>query len=383
MNYESLQIYWWLLISVLGAALVFLMFVQGGQTMLIFTKDKSMRSMLVNTLGRKWEFAFTTLVVFGGAFFASFPLFYSTSFGGAYWLWMSILVSYVLQAVSYEFRSKKGNIFGVNVYDTFLLINGAVGCILIGVAVAMFFFGAEFTVNRLNFVDYSSPVISVWGEWHGLEAIVCWKNLLLGFTLLFLARTSASLYFINSIDDEAVIARQKKELLVNAPIFLVLFIAFAVVLFTSNGYEAVPTGIAGLTEFKVVAYKYFINLIEMWWSAAMLLAGVLMILYSLYRTLLSPNYYKGIWWFGIGTVLVVMALFFVAGYNNTAYYPSLLDINSSLSITNSSSSEFTLMTMSIVSLIIPFVLLYIIWAWRSMNKTKMTNQEISSTSHKY
>lgn len=383
MNYESLQIYWWLLISVLGAALVFLMFVQGGQTMLIFTKDKSMRSMLVNTLGRKWEFAFTTLVVFGGAFFASFPLFYSTSFGGAYWLWMSILVSYVLQAVSYEFRSKKGNIFGVNVYDTFLLINGAVGCVLLGVAVAMFFFGAEFTVNRLNFVDYSSPVISVWGEWHGLEAIVCWKNLLLGFTLLFLARTSASLYFINSIDDEAVIARQKKELLVNAPIFLVLFIAFAVVLFTSNGYEAVPTGIAGLTEFKVVAYKYFINLIEMWWSAAMLLAGVLMILYSLYRTLLSPNYYKGIWWFGIGTVLVVMALFFVAGYNNTAYYPSLLDINSSLSITNSSSSEFTLMTMSIVSLIIPFVLLYIIWAWRSMNKTKMTNQEISSTSHKY
>ena len=383
MDYESLQIYWWLLISILGAALVFLMFVQGGQTMLIFTKDMAMRSMLVNTLGRKWEFAFTTLVVFGGAFFASFPLFYSTSFGGAYWLWMSILVSYVLQAVSYEFRSKKGNIFGVNVYDTFLLINGAVGCALLGVAVAMFFFGAEFTVNRLNFVDYSSPVISVWGEWHGLEAIANWKNLLLGFTLLFLARTSASLYFINSIDDEEVAARQKKELLVNAPIFLVLFIAFAVVLFTSSGYESVPTAIAGLSEFKVVAYKYFINLIEMWWSAAMLLGGVLMILYSLYRTLLSANYTKGIWWFGIGTVLVVMALFFVAGYNNTAYYPSLLDINSSLSITNSSSSEFTLLTMSIVSLIIPFVLLYIIWAWRSMNRTKMTNHEISNTSHKY
>ncbi|MDE6715545.1 MAG: cytochrome d ubiquinol oxidase subunit II, partial [Muribaculaceae bacterium] len=264
-----------------------------------------------------------------------------------------------------------------------MCLRDSVGCVLLGVAVAMFFFGAEFTVNRLNFVDYSSPVISVWGEWHGLEAIANWKNLLLGFTLLFLARTSASLYFINSIDDEAVIARQKKELLVNAPIFLVLFIAFAVVLFTSSGYEAVPTAIAGLSEFKVVAYKYFINLIEMWWSAAMLLGGVLMILYSLYRTLLSQNYTKGIWWFGIGTVLVVMALFFVAGYNNTAYYPSLLDINSSLSITNSSSSEFTLLTMSIVSLIIPFVLLYIIWAWRSMNKTKMTNQEISNTSHKY
>ncbi|MCH5216295.1 MAG: cytochrome d ubiquinol oxidase subunit II [Muribaculaceae bacterium] len=383
MDYESLQIYWWLLISVLGAALVFLMFVQGGQTMLIFTKNTDTRTMLVNTLGRKWEFAFTTLVVFGGAFFASFPLFYSTSFGGAYWLWILILLGYVLQAVSYEFRSKKGNLLGVNVYDTFLFINGTIGCILIGVAVAMFFFGAEFTVNRLNFVESSSPVISVWGEWHGLEAIVNWKNLLLGFTILFLARVSASLYFINSIDDDSIVAAQKKGLLWNAPLFLVLFITFAIVLFTSNGYESVSTDIAGVYEFKVVAYKYFLNLVEMWWCATMLLIGVLMILYSLYRTLFTAKYCKGIWWYGIGVVLVVMSLFFISGYNNTAYYPSLLDINSSLSIRNSSSSEFTLTVMSVVSLIIPFVLGYIIWAWRSMNKNKMTNTEMKETSHKY
>lgn len=383
MTYESLQIYWWLLISVLGAALVFLMFVQGGQTMLIFTKDPTRRSMLVNTLGRKWEFAFTTLVVFGGAFFASFPLFYSTSFGGAYWLWICILLSYVLQAVSYEFRSKKGNIFGKRVYDTFLCINGVVGCVLIGVAVSMFFFGAEFTVNRQNFVDYSSPVISVWAPTHGLEAITDWRNLLLGFSLLFLARVSASLYFINSIDDAHVYAHQKKELLFNAPIFLVLFLLYAAILFTSTGYESISTSIKGVYDFVAVPYKYFINLTTMWWTAVMLLVGVLMILYSLCRTILAKTYTHGIWWFGIGTVLVVLALFFVAGYNNTAYYPSLLDINSSLCIGNSCSSEFTLTVMSWVSLIIPIVLIYIIYAWRSMNKTKMTPEEIKSTNHKY
>ena len=382
-QYESLQIYWWFLISVLGAVLVFLLFVQGGQTMLLSTKNDAERSMMVNSLGRKWEFTFTSLVVFGGAFFASFPLFYSTSFGGAYWLWVIILFSFVIQATAYEFRSKPGNIFGRKTYDCFLMINGVAGCILLGVAVAMFFFGAEFQVNRQNILNASAPVISTWSPTHGLEAILCWKNILLGFTILFLARTSGSLYFINNIEDNEIYVHQKKRLAINSAIFVVLFLAFVAVLLTSTGYTTISNEPNAAQKFVEEPFKYLNNILTMWWTGLMILAGVAMILFSLAKTLLKNNYRRGIWWFGFGTVLVVLALFFIAGYNNTPYYPSLLDPESSLTIYNSSSSEFTLTVMSVVSIIIPFVLGYIFYAWHSMDKVSITRKEMIETKHKY
>lgn len=368
---ETLQIYWWLLISVLGALLVFMLFVQGGQTMLLSVPGTSDESgKMISSLGHKWELTFTTLVVFGGAFFASFPLFYSTSFGGAYWLWMLILISFVLQAVSYEFRRKPGNLFGTRTYDTFLFLNGCLGCILLGVAVGMFFFGAEFSVSKGNILDAGAPVISVWTPTHGLEAIFYWKNLVLGLAVLFLARTLAALYFLNNHpDDDAFFARNKRRVLVNGVIFVVFFLLFLALLLTTAGLQTVKNGgLTGRSTFEIVEFKYFHNYIDMWWCAAILLVGVVMVLWGTGKSAFGRHYTCGIWWAGTGTVLVVLTLFWVAGYNSTPYYPSLTDPSSSLTIFNSSSSHFTLTAMSYVSLIIPFVLAYIAYAWHSMDR---------------
>jgi cytochrome d ubiquinol oxidase subunit II len=378
MTYEFLQQYWWLLISILGALLVFLLFVQGGQTLLFEAGDDMRRTMMVNSLGRKWEFTFTTLVTFGGAFFASFPLFYSTSFGGAYWLWVLILLGFVLQAVSYEFRSKPRNIFGTRTYDIFLLLNGAFGCILLGVAVATFFFGSEFTIEKASLVNSSAPVISQWAPTHGLEAIFCWKNLCLGFVVLFLARTLAAMYFMNNIDDESTFERCRKALLVNGLIFVVLFLVFLGIVLTSDGLQTNPDG-----TFTCVPFKFFHNYFTMWWVLVILLLGVVLVLYAFARSVWGKHFKYGIWYAGFGTVLVVLTLFWVVGYNATPYYPSLLNPASSLTIYNSSSSYFTLSVMSWVSLFIPFVLAYIIYVWRAMNRKPITPEEMSDDSHKY
>ncbi|MEG1539048.1 MAG: cytochrome d ubiquinol oxidase subunit II [Muribaculaceae bacterium] len=384
-SYEFLQIYWWFLISVLGAVLVFLLFVQGGQTMLLSVKKPIDRTMIINSLGRKWELTFTTLVVFGGAFFASFPLFYSTSFGGAYWLWIIILFSFVVQAVSYEFRMKPGNIYGGETYDVFLFINGAVGCILLGVAVSMFFFGGEFTVNKQNILDVNAPVISQWASTRGLEAIFDWKNLILGFTVLFLARTQAGLYFMNNIKDDEFYEKNRKAVLVNGIIFVLFFLTFVGLLLTASGYQTITTdGIPVVPNaFEVIPFKYLHNFIDLWWALIAFLIGVVAVLYAIISAVFCKKFTSGIWFSGIGTILVVLALFWIAGYNNTPYYPSLLDSSSSLTIYNSSSSEFTLTVMSIVSLIIPFVAGYIAYAWYSMDKTSITQSEMNNTTHKY
>lgn len=368
MTHEFLQNYWWLIMSVLGALLVFLLFVQGGQSMLISTK-RGKRPLLINSLGRKWELTYTTLVTFGGAFFASFPLFYSTSFGGAYWLWIFILFSFVIQAIAYEYRTKHGNVYGTRFYDTLLLINGIVGPVLLGVAVAGMFFGVEFTVEKGKLLDAS--VISQWGPQHGLEAIASWKNLLFGFMVFFLARTLASLYFINNINDKEVQKSQHKQLLINAVIFVALFLATCAVILTSAGVD-IDNG--GSAMWK--PYKYLDNYLQLWWALGALLFGVVMVLFGIGKSLLNKEWKCGIWWAGIGTVLVVMSLFWVLGYNHTAYYPSLLDVQSSLTITNSSSSEFTLRVMSYVSLLVPFVVAYIAYVWYKMDNTKLTEKEI-------
>lgn len=373
-TYEFLQNYWWLLISLLGAILVFMLFVQGGQSMIASAKNPSVRSMMINSLGRKWELTFTSLVVFGGAFFASFPLFYSTSFGGAYWLWMFILFTFIVQAISYKYRNKEGNVYGMRTYDIFLSINGYIAPILLGVAVGMMFFGAEFTVNKTNILNVEAATISQWGPLHGLEAIFNFRNLVLGFTVLFLARVLASLYFINNIDDKEVYASQKKSLLANSVVFVVFFLLFAFFLLTSSGVEVSADG-----QMKWVEYKYLSNLLSMWWVLVIFLVGVLLVLGGISATLFVADYKKGIWFSGFGTALVVLCLFFIAGYNNTAYYPSLLNVENSLTIHNSSSSEFTLSAMSIVSLLIPFVLAYIVYAWWSLDRTKITAKEMAET----
>ncbi len=377
-TYNLLQNYWWLIMSVLGALLVFLLMVQGGQSMLVHYTKADKRALLINSMGRKWELTFTTLVTFGGAFFASFPLFYSTSFGGAYWLWMLILFSFVIQAISYEYRSKPGNIYGARFYDTLLLINGIVGPVLLGVAVATMFFGAEFTVTKNNILNVQTSAISQWGPHHGLEAIVCWKNLLFGVMVFFLARTLASLYFINNINDDEVDKSQRHLLLVNAGVFVPLFIAVVVVILTSAGVAYDDSGNA-----QWVAYKYLKNFLAMWWALIILLMGVVMVLFGIGKTLMKADYRQGIWPAGIGTVLVVMTLFWVMGYNNTAYLPSLLDTQSSLTLRNSSSSEFTLTVMSVVSILVPFVLAYIAYCWYKMDRRKLTTDELDHTDEKY
>lgn len=380
LSYTFLQHYWWLLISILGALLVFLLFVQGGQTLVGNVAKKTIeQSMVINSLGRKWEYTFTTLVVFGGAFFASFPLFYSTSFGGAYWLWMMILFSFIIQAVSYEFRSKKGNLLGTRVYDIFLFINGLFGVVLLGVAVGSFFSGSPFKVDKDNLFDLSMPVISVWQTpWHGLEALADLQNVMLGLAVFFLARVQGALYFMNNIDNQSIFDRCRRQVWVNSIPFVVFILCFLGMVLLSDGYETDASGIVSIRK-----YKYFYNLIEMPGVAAMLLIGVIAVLYAILKSVWATYYKKGIWFSGIGTVLVVLSLFFMAGYNHTPYYPSSTDIQSSLTIYNSSSSLFTLQVMSGVSLFIPVVLIYIFYAWRAMDKQSITEQEMEHEEEKY
>ncbi len=374
MTYAFLQQYWWFLVSLLGAILVLLLFVQGGNSLLFsIGRTAGERRMLVNSTGRKWEFTFTTLVTFGGAFFASFPLFYSTSFGGAYWLWMAILFSFVLQAVSYEFQNKLGNLFGPRVFQWFLVVNGIAGPFLLGCAVATFFNGSNFIVAKDNLVGGVQPVISHWANAsHGLDALLDPWNLILGFAVLFLARTLGLLYFINNISDADVRSRCRRAVAGNAVTFLIFFVAFLVYVMLKDGYAADPvTGVVSLEP-----NKYLGNFISMWYLVVVLLAGVLLVLYGILSTVMSRDSIHGIWFTGAGTVLAVLALLLCVGWNNTAYYPSLADIHSSLTIANSCSSEFTLRTMAVVSLLIPFVLAYIFYAWRSIDAKKIDREDI-------
>ncbi len=373
-TYILLQHYWWFLVSLLGALLVFLLFVQGGQS-LLFTigKTELQQKMLLNSTGRKWEFTFTTLVTFGGAFFASFPLFYSTSFGGAYWVWMLILACFVLQAVSYEYQSKKGNLLGKKTYQVFLLLNGILGPILLGTAVGTFFNGAEFIVNKGQLTDVAMPVISTWANpWHGLEAAFVFWNVCLGLAVFFLARIQALLYFINNIDDAEITERCRKHLVIETALFLVFFLTFLVHLLFADGFAVNPV----TKEVFMQPYKYFTNLIEMPAVTVILLVGVVGVLYGIIRTILPGTWKKGIWYCGTGTVLTVLALLLCAGWNNTAYYPSVADLQSSLTIENSCSSPFTLKVMSYVSILVPFVLAYIFYAWRALDLRKINGQEM-------
>lgn len=367
----TLQQYWWIIISLLGSLLVFLMFVQGGQTLLHLGKTDMERTILINSLGRKWEFTFTTLVTFGGAFFASFPLFYSTSFGGAYWVWMAILFCFIIQAVSYEFRSKPENFLGKKVYETFLLINGALGTILIGTAVATFFTGSLFSVNDVNSSRWE--VAS-----HGLEAALNLHNLSLGLAVFFLARTLGLLYFINNINNKPILDRAYKQLWFNAIPFLFFFLTFLIWLLVRDGFAYDPVT-------KVVSmepFKYLHNLIAMPVVLVILLLGVVLVLYGLFMAMFKTAT-KGVWFTGIGTVLAVFSLFLIAGFNNTAFYPSTIDLQSSLTIENSSSSKYTLVAMSYVSLFVPFVFAYIYYAWKAIDKTKITEEELNNEHHKY
>ncbi len=377
MDYTILQQYWWFLVSLLGALLVFLLFVQGANS-LVFSlgSNEEERRLIVNSTGRKWEFTFTTLVTFGGAFFASFPLFYSTSFGGAYWLWMIILFSFVLQAVSYEFQNKLGNLLGTRTFQWFLVINGILGPLLLGGAVATFFNGSNFIVAKNNLVDgFASPVISSWANGsHGLDALLDPWNLVLGFAVFFLARILGILYVMNNVDDENIRSRGSVRLIGAAVPFVVLFVAFLVRTLVKDGYAYDPTSGAIMME----PYKYLHNFIDMWYLSVVLLAGVALVLYGIIRTVVSKTYICGIWPVGIGTVLTVLALLLSAGWNNTAYYPSNADLQSSLTIANSCSSYFTLSTMAVVSILIPFVLAYIVYAWYSIDKKKLDKQEIAT-----
>jgi cytochrome d ubiquinol oxidase subunit II len=372
LTHTALQQYWWVIISLLASFLVFLMFVQGGQTM-IFTLGRKpiQNTMLVNALGRKWEFTFTTLVTFGGAFFASFPLFYSTSFGGAYWVWMAILFCFIIQAIAYEFRSKPNNFLGQKTYDVFLFINGALGTILIGTAVGTFFNGAMFSVNEMNQSRWEVPA-------HGLEAVLNWHNVALGLTVFFLARLLGIMYFLRNIDDEELVKTGRKHLLYNAVPFLVFFLAFAVRLLVMKGFVYDPDTLTVSTE----DFKYLHNFLAMPLVLAFFLAGVLLVLYSLFSSLFRESS-RGFYWGGAGTVLVVFALFLIAGLNKTCYYPSLYDMQSSLNIENSSSSHYTLTAMSYVSLLSPLVLAYIYLAWSAINNRKIDAGEMESDTHVY
>ena len=379
--YIFLQQYWWLVVSLLGAILVFLLFVQGGNSLLFcLGKTEEHRKMMVNSTGRKWEFTFTTLVTFGGAFFASFPLFYSTSFGGAYWLWMIILFSFVLQAVSYEFQSKAGNLLGKKTYRTFLVINGVVGPVLLGGAVATFFTGSDFYINKANMTDTIMPVISNWGNgWHGLDALTKIWNVILGLAVFFLDRVLGSLYFINNIDDKELTDKCRRAVRNNTVLFLVFFLAFVIRTLVSDGFAVNPD----TQEIYMQPYKYLTNFIEMPVVLALFLIGVVLVLFGIGKTLLKKTFDKGIWFTGIGTVLTVLSLLLVAGYNNTAYYPSYTDLQSSLTLANSCSSEFTLKTMAYVSILVPFVIAYIFYAWRSIDRHKITEKEMDEGGHSY
>ena len=383
-TYSFLQHYWWFLVSLLGGLLVFLMFVQGANSLLFrIGKTEGERSLLVNATGRKWEFTFTTLVTFGGAFFASFPLFYSTSFGGAYWVWMLLLVSFVLQAVAYEFQSKTGNVMGRRVYRLFLVFNGVVAPLVVGAAVATFFTGSDFVVSRDamgSMGEGLSPVISRWGNaWHGLDALSNPWNWVLGLTLVFLARVLGALYMIDLLDDAALVARLRRQVLIDAVPFVVLFLAF-------TGYVLTATGLAydeASATFSPEPYRYLHVFLSHPTVLVLFATGVVLVLTGIGRTLLKPTSVRGIWFAGPGTVLTVLAVLLVAGIDNTAYYPSVSDPQSSLCLANSSSSEFTLQAMAVVSLLVPFVLAYIAYAWHSIDLGGLSRKQVESDEHAY
>lgn len=371
-SYLFLQNYWWIIVSILASLLVFLMFVQGGQS-LIFTLPVNdiQKTMIVNTVGRKWDLTFTTLVTFGGAFFASFPLFYATSFGGAYWIWMAILFSFILQAVAYEFRSKPGNVFGQRTFDVFLFLNGALGPFLIGTAVATFFTGSQFSLDDMNRVTWANP-------WRGLEALFDIRNVALGLSVLFLSRINGLLYIINTIDDDGLKARSFNKLALNSVLFLVPFLFFVISILLSSGFAADPaTG-----AISIAKYKYLHNLIRMPLVLVIFLAGVAGVLYGIGLAYFRKST-RGVWFTSSGTVLAVFALFMLAGFNGTSFYPSAYDLQSSLTIRNASSSEFTLRTMMYVTYLVPFIIAYIWYAWKSINKKNITSEEMNSGEHKY
>ena len=374
MTYEFLQHYWWLLIAVLGGLLVFLMFVQGANSMIFqLGKTDIERRLVVNSTGLKWEFTFTTLVTFGGAFFASFPLFYSTSFGSAYWVWVIILFSFIIQAVSYEFQNKAGNLLGVKTFQTCLIINGIVGPLLIGGAVATFFTGSNFIVEKANIANEMPAVISQWANAsRGLDVLLNPWVVIFGLAVVFLARILGTLYINNNVNDDAIRSRVRPQLIINTVLFLVFFLTFFVRTLLSDGYAVAASG-----EIVMESMKYLNNLLDMWYLIVVLLVGVLLLLFGIVRTILQKDYIKGIWPAGIGVVLVVIVLFLIVGYNNTAYYPSTADLQSSLTLQNSCSSQFTLTAMFYASLIIPFVLAYIFYAWRSIDSKEIDSKEIS------
>lgn len=383
-TYSFLQHYWWFLISLIGGLFAFLLFVQGGQSMIFsLGKTEDEKRLIINALGRKWEYTFTTLVTFGGAFFASFPLFYSTSFGGAYWVWMLILFCFIVQAVAYEYHSKPGNLYGKNTYRTFLFINGVLGTFLIGAAIATFFTGSEFSVGKGNIAGLGTTglVISQWeNPLHGLEALFNLRNWLLGLAVLFLARVLASLYFVNRLDHFDLVERSRKYVLYNAIPFLVFFLSFLIWTLFADGFAVNPeTG-----EVFMEKMKYLNNLLQMPIILVVMLLGVVGVLYGIFGTLMKKTMRNGIWFAGVGTVLTVCSLLLIAGYNNTAYYPSTYsDLQSSLTIENSSSSEFTLTAMSIVSLLVPFVLAYIVYAWRALEKKRLSVEDMEKDGHTY
>ncbi|MFO8128591.1 MAG: cytochrome d ubiquinol oxidase subunit II [Bacteroidales bacterium] len=381
LSHYALQQYWYVIVSLLGSLLVFLMFVQGGQT-LIYTlgKNKTERSILVNSLGRKWEFTFTTLVTFGGAFFASFPLFYATSFGGAYWVWILILFAFIIQAISYEFRSKPGNFLGSRTYETFLFTNGLLGTILLGTAVATFFTGSNFQITENNFSEWMNP-------YRGLELAfdfsryATYVNLSLGFAVFFLARVLGILYFMNNVDEDNILERARRKLIGNAVPFLAFFLFFLINILVREGFAVNPeTG-----NIFMEPYKYLNNFLEMPWLMGIFLPGILLVLAGIAFPAMNYEKHgrKGIWMSGSGTVLTVLGLFLTAGLNNTAFYPSVYDLQSSLTIRNASSSHYTLATMGYVSLLVPFVMAYIWYAWRAINKKRISSGEISDEHHSY
>ena len=376
MTYEFLQQYWWFLIALLGGLLVFLLFVQGGNALIFLAgKNEDQRLLIVNSTGRKWELTFTTLVTFGGAFFASFPLFYSTSFGGAYWVWILILITFVFQAVSYEFQSKAGNILGKNTFRIFLTLNGCLAPLLIGTAVGTFFTGSDFMVKKSAVGDIASPVISRWAnEWHGLEAVANPFNVEFGLMVMFLAVCLGALYMINNIDDNDLRANLRRNLMLCFGGFLLMLVLVLVHFITMDGFAVDTEGVVTMEK-----GKYFHNLIQMPAVLIMFLLGAVLLVAGVVMTLAKKEFNRGIWITGPGVVLAVMAIFMIAGYNGTAYYPSTADIQSSLTLSNSCSSEFTLKTMAIVSLIIPFVVAYIAYFWRQMDKKSLTKEELEHT----
>ena len=380
MTYDFLQHYWWFIVSLLGALLVFLLFVQGANSMIFqLGKTEEERRMLINSTGRKWEFTFTTLVTFGGAFFASFPLFYSTSFGGAYWVWVLILFTFIIQAISYEFQNKAGNLFGVRTFQTGLIINGILGPLLLGGAVATFFTGSNFIVEKGNITDFMQPVISHWANGsRGLDVLLNPWVVIFGISVVFLARILGTLYINNNVNDDIIRGRVRKQLLVNTVLFLLFFLPFLIVTLVGEGYAVNEAGVIVMEPMK-----YLSNLLAMWPLAIILLVGVVLLLFGIVKTILKPEYVRGIWPAGIGVVLVVLVLFLIAGWNNTAYYPSTAELQSSLTLKNSSSSEFTLKAMFYVSFLVPFVLAYIVYAWRAIDKKAIDRKEIAEDDHAY